>query len=192
MGAVRLRELQEELGDRVTVEWRSYLLRPLPEPRTVEAFTRYTQGWERPAGLEPRATFQQWSGEHEPPSHSVPPAVAGKVARTFGPAAFEAFHLRLLEAYFSENRTVSDRAVLRDLAAECGLDPDEFDRRFDAGAMDLTSEVFVDHMTATQTGIQGVPAVIVGRTQLVSGAQDVGVYRAVVDKVVSARGAEAG
>jgi predicted DsbA family dithiol-disulfide isomerase len=58
--------------------------------------------------------------------------------------------------------------------------------------MDLTSEVFVDHMTATQTGIQGVPAVIVGRSQLVSGAQEVEVYRSVVDKVLSARGADGG
>jgi predicted DsbA family dithiol-disulfide isomerase len=179
VGAVRLRDLEEELGDAITVEWRSYLLRPQPEPRTLEQFTRYTEGWERPAGLEPRARFQRWSGENPPPSHSVPPAVAGKVAQTFGPEAFEAFHLRLLEAYFAENRTVSDRDVLRAVAAESGLDPGEFDRRFDAGAMDLTGEVFIDHMTATQTGIQGVPAVIVGRSQLVSGAQDVAVYRSV-------------
>jgi hypothetical protein len=36
---VRLRQLKKEFGDRVQIEWRSFLLRPRPDPgRTLEKF----------------------------------------------------------------------------------------------------------------------------------------------------------
>jgi predicted DsbA family dithiol-disulfide isomerase len=180
---VRLADLAEELGDQITTRWRSFLLRPEPEERPLEAFRRYTEKWERPASMEPRARFNTWSGEHQPPSHSLPSSVAGKVAESFGPQAERAFHDRLFPAYFSENRTISDRSVLLEVAGEAGLDPVEFDRRWQADEDELTREVWRDYATAVQSGIQGVPAVVVSRRWLISGAVDVEEYRQAVAKV---------
>jgi predicted DsbA family dithiol-disulfide isomerase len=178
---VRLADLADELGDDIiTIEWRSFLLRPEPEDRPLEAFTRYTEKWARPAEMEPRATFNTWSGRHEPPSHSLPSSVAGKVAGTFGPEAERAFHERLFPAYFTENRTISDRGVLLDVAGEAGLDAAEFDRRWDAEEAELTKQVWRDYATAVQSGIQGVPAVVVNRRWLIPGAVDVEEYRRAV------------
>ncbi|MEE9414619.1 MAG: hypothetical protein V3V01_04985, partial [Acidimicrobiales bacterium] len=108
---MRLDQVKSEFGAAVEIEWKAFLLRPTPEPRPMDKFIRYTESWARPAELEPAATFNQWSGEHEPPSHSLPSAIAGKVAAGFGPELFEKFHWRLLESDFTENRTVSDVAV---------------------------------------------------------------------------------
>jgi predicted DsbA family dithiol-disulfide isomerase len=177
---VRLEELADELGDDITIEWRSFLLRPEPEERSLEAFTRYTEKWARPASMEPRARFTTWTGEHQPPSHSLPSSVAGKVAATFGPTAERAFHDHLFPAYFSENRTISDRTVLLDVAGEAGLDPAEFDRRWQADEDELTKAVWRDYATAVQSGIQGVPAVVVNRRWLIPGAVDVEEYRRAV------------
>ena len=48
--AVRLQRIEEEFGDAVQVEWRSYLLRPNPVARRdLERFRAYTQSWLRPA-----------------------------------------------------------------------------------------------------------------------------------------------
>jgi len=48
---VRLDELQREAEDALTVEWRAFLLRPVPEQRSLEQFTRYTERWARPASM---------------------------------------------------------------------------------------------------------------------------------------------
>lgn len=177
---MRLEQLTEELGSEVEVTWRSFLLRPEPEPRPMEKFVEYTHHWSRPAAMEPQATFHTWSGEHQPPSHSLPAAVAGKVASGFGAPARAAFSDRLFRAYFADNRTISDREVLLDVAAEAGLDRSEFDRRWDDQEDELTKQVWRDHATAVQSGISGVPAVVVNRRWLIPGAVDVEQYREAV------------
>ena len=128
---MRLDQLAAEVGDRVEIEWRSFLLRPRPEERTVEAFREYTTSWSRPAAMEPAARFRVWEGG-EPPSHSLPSAIGGKVAESFGSEAFDRFHHRLLEAYFAENRTISDPEVLAAVAGEAGLDARAFAERFES------------------------------------------------------------
>lgn len=179
---MRLDEIAEEYGDQVEVVWRSFLLRPQPEDRTVEKFAAYTKSWERPGSLEPKVTFNPWPLDVEPPSHSVPSAVAGKVAGQFGPAAYQQFHHRVMRAYFSENRTISDRSVLLDLAAESGMDRDAFDERWKAGAADLLNEVVTEHTEAINAGITAVPSLVVGEKYLVAGAVEVDDYRQVIER----------
>jgi len=153
----------------------------------MDKFTRYTESWERPGSMEPRATFQKWSGEHEPPSHSIPSSVAGKVAETFGREAFDRFHTLLLKAYFAENRTVSDRAVISEVATAAGIDADEFNRRWDEDAKGFTRSVFTDYQLAANSGITGVPAVVVDRQFLLPGAVDSDDYRRAFDAVIAER-----
>ena len=182
---MRLAELQARHGDAITVEWCSYLLRPEPEERPLDKFTEYTRNWERTGSMEPRTTFNAWSGKNAPPSHSFPSAMAGKLAASFGAEARENYSKRLFEAYFIENRTISDRSVLLDVAAEAGLDRAEFDAAWSAYDTDLTRDVWSDYQSAINAGIRGVPAVVVNRRYLVSGAVDVDEYERVIAQALN-------
>ena len=78
---MRLRRVEEEFAGRVVVEWRSFLLRPHPDPRrTLEKFRVYTQSWQRAAEDPDGGTFQVWQSDAGPPSHSVPPHLVAKAA----------------------------------------------------------------------------------------------------------------
>lgn len=159
---MRLEQIVEQYGDQVELTWRSFMLRPEPEERSIEKFAAYTRSWERPASLEPTVTFNEWSGDNAPPSHSLPSAVAGKVAARFGPDAYKSFHRRAMEAYFTENRTISDRPVLLDIAEEAGLDRAEFEEMWQANEHELVAEVVTEHNEAVGAGINAVPALVVG------------------------------
>jgi predicted DsbA family dithiol-disulfide isomerase len=184
VAAVRLDALHREVGDVIELRWHSFLLRPEPTERTVEQFTRYTESWSRPAGAEPDAVFNRWSGEHAPPSDSFPSAIAGKAVRqTFGSVGFDRFHLALMRAYFTENRTVSDQAVILDVAATTELDPGALatalDRDYDA----LRAEVVDDHKAALARGIAAVPTVVIDDEYMLQGAMALEQYRKVVERL---------
>ncbi len=179
---MRLEEIADEYGDQVELIWRSFMLRPEPEDRPMEKFTRYTESWERPGSMEDRVTFNRWSGDHEPPSHSMPSSVAGKVAATFGPEAAKAFHHGAMQAYFTENRTISDWGVLLDIAEAAGMDRQEFDQRWQADEAGFTNQVVTEHNEAIGAGITAVPSLVVGERYLVPGAVDVADYRQVIER----------
>lgn len=179
---MRLDQLTAEVGDAVEIEWRSFMLRATPEERSVEAFRSYTESWNRPASMEPAARFRVWEGA-TPPSHSLPPAMAGKVAETFGAEAFDRFHHLLLDAYFAQNRTISDRDVLLAVADEADLDPVEFAERYDADRQSLAGSVIDDHNDAIERGINAVPTVVVNDELVLPGALDLDAYRRIVDRL---------
>jgi predicted DsbA family dithiol-disulfide isomerase len=183
---VRLDELQREVGDALIVEWRAFLLRPVPEERTLEEFTRYTERWARPASMEPATTFRTWSGEHPPPSHSMPSAVAGKaVLHGFGADAFDRFHLALMHAYFADNRTISERSAILDVARSVGLDVAALAASLDANGAALEAEVIGDHRAALGLGISAVPTVVVEDEYVLQGAMTLEQYRKVVSRLAN-------
>ncbi|MBW2322718.1 MAG: DsbA family protein, partial [Deltaproteobacteria bacterium] len=117
-----MRRVQKEFGQNLEVTWKSFLLRPEPDPnRSLEKFKKYTGSWKRPASMETETIFKVWSTEEGPPSHSIPPHQVIKAAARVGPEAFELMHDRLFRAYFSENRNITDNQVLLELWTELGL-----------------------------------------------------------------------
>jgi predicted DsbA family dithiol-disulfide isomerase len=181
--AVRLRRLEEEAAGAVRVEWKSFLLRPRPEPRTLEAFRAYTRTWRRPAAEPDGGTFREWATDEGPPSHSVPPHLAAKAARTLGEPAFARLHERLLHAYFTENRDITARGTLLALWTDVGLPSTEFDRIDDPA---LLRAVMEDHDEAVRYGATGVPSVRAeGRDTVVMGAHPIEVYRRWVERLRS-------
>jgi predicted DsbA family dithiol-disulfide isomerase len=155
--SVRMRRIGEELGDGVRVQWRSFLLRPAPEPsRDLERFRRYTRSWLRAAAEPDSGTFRPWASDAGPPSHSLPPHRVAKAAAELGEQAFERVHDRLLRAYFAESRDITDEGTLREIWQETGLAPSEFERSEDPA---LTERILREHEEAAAIGVMGVPAV---------------------------------
>ena len=113
-----------------------------------------------------------WAGSREDPEQSEPTGVQ------------TALKLALFKAHFTDNRDVSDHAVLADVAASVGLDRaraaailsgDEF------GEMVRTEEAYW-----ADQNITGVPAFILGGRMLVPGAQDPEVFIRVIERKVLA------
>jgi predicted DsbA family dithiol-disulfide isomerase len=184
VAATRLHRVQQEFGDRVELEWRSYLLRPYPDPsRTLEKFRTYTQSWARPAAEPDAPAFRVWESDAGPPSHSMPPHLVAKAAATLGADAFERMHARLLRAYFAENGDITDAETLLALWADVGLPPAEFARASDQG---LVEAVVREHNEAVSLGLTGVPAVqMAGNDIPLPGALPYESYRRWVERVLS-------
>ena len=84
-------------------------------------------------------------------------------------ASAAAVKQRLMELYFAEGGDLSNRDVLVEAAASCGLDRDLVCRRL-AGA-DNVERVENEANSAKETGIDGVPCFILGGFLAVQGAQ---------------------
>lgn len=168
--------MEEEFAGRLELEWRTFLLRPRPEPgRSREAFREYTRSWLRPAAEADAAPFRVWQGDAGPPSHSVPPHLVAKAARSLGEPAFRAVHERLLHAYFAESRDITDAATLSAIWREAGLPEAELERVSDPRWL---AQVAAEHAEAVRLGVNGVPAVRVdGDDAFVTGAYPVEMYR---------------
>jgi predicted DsbA family dithiol-disulfide isomerase len=80
----------------------------------------------------------------------------------------DAMKERLLRAYFTEGKLMSDHDTLVRLAAEVGLDADE--TRAMLASDRFAAEVRDDERTATQFGISAVPTFVVDRAIGASGA----------------------
>ena len=103
-----------------------------------------------------------------------------------GPTGVQtALKLALFAAHFTDNRDVSDHAVLADIAASVGLDANR-------AAAILASEEFGEMVRTEEAywadqNITGVPAFILGGRMLVPGAQDPEVFiRVIENKILAA------
>jgi predicted DsbA family dithiol-disulfide isomerase len=183
--AVRLRRLEAELGDRLVLEWRSYLLRPRPDPsRTIEQFRAYTRSWLRPAADADAGTFRVWATDAGPPSHSVPPHLVAKAAAALGKEAFGAIHERLLHGYFAENRDITDTDTLAAIWREAGLPPSELAIAADPELLRATID---QHNEAIRLGVNGVPAVLLaGNDVPITGALPLESYRRWIERALAA------
>jgi predicted DsbA family dithiol-disulfide isomerase len=187
--AGRLRRIEEEFGGRVQIVWRSFLLRPRPDPsRTLEKFRTYTQSWLRPAADEDAPTFRVWQTDEGLPSHSVPPHLVAKAAAMLGADAFQRMHERLLQAYFAENRDITNTETLAALWREAGLPDSEFARYADPA---LLQQTLAEHNEAIEIGVTGVPAARMdGNDAIIVGAQPIELYRRWVSRALAERNPE--
>jgi len=76
---------------------------------------------------------------------------------------------RLMELYFSEGADLTNRDVLVQAAADCGLNADEV-RQWLASDKDV-ERIEIEANAAKEAGIDGVPCFIFGKVIAVSGAQ---------------------
>lgn len=88
---------------------------------------------------------------------------------------------RLLHAYFTESKLISDHATLIAIAEEVGLNPDKVTELLKVD--DYALHVRGDEEQARQIGVQGVPFFVFNEKYAVSGAQPEEAFREVMDTV---------
>ncbi|MBT5139289.1 MAG: hypothetical protein HOH36_01265 [Acidimicrobiaceae bacterium] len=179
--------MAKTFGDKIEIEWRSFLLRTEPKASDQAKFVKYTESWLRPAATEPDAKFQVWATDNLGPTSSIPAQVAAKVMDGFAPESADAFHWRLLEAYFSENRTISDWSVLGDLAAEIGVDRSGFLAMVNEQQQVAAQMVIDEHNSAIENGVTAVPTIVLDNALPIPGAQELESYEIWINKLLAKR-----
>ena len=178
---MRLKKIKAEYGDKVDVQYRVFMLRPEPDPSAV--FNDYRRNHWTNANSQPDSgDFTMWESEEEFPNCSMPSAEAGLAARFQGPEEWEKFHDNLLAAFFMENRNISDKKTVDDVAEESGLDMDRYRDALESGG--LREKAVKEYMEATNLGITGIPSVVVNDHAVMVGAVPAEQYRYVIDSIL--------
>jgi predicted DsbA family dithiol-disulfide isomerase len=179
LGKRRLEQALERFPhrDRVDIVWRSFELDPdapsVPQDLTARLASRYGMSAQEAAERNAQMTeLGAEAGLHfrldiAKPANTFDAHRVLHVARAEGLES-EAKE-RLLAAYFSEGRVISDTDTLVELAAEVGVDPGR--TRTALGDESFAGEVRADEREAVELGITGVPFFVLGRRYAVSGAQ---------------------
>lgn len=91
--------------------------------------------------------------------------------------------LRLFTAAFTDQKDVSNRAILLEEVAALGLDVKEAEQRLDSDKH--REEVIAQEQEWQRLGISAVPAVVFNRTSAMSGAQPVSAYKEALTELLS-------
>jgi len=184
---VRLDEVQRQLGDRISVEWKSFLLRVEPKTTDREKFIEYTKSWLNPAEQEPATNFTLWASDEDQPESSVPAQVAHKAVAAFEPDKAMAYHHRLLTAYFTENRNIANSETLLDLAEDVGVSRAGLAEYAKEHQEALTAQVIDEHNAAMSSQVTAVPTVVLEGAFGVPGAQPAETYIRLVERIEEKR-----
>jgi predicted DsbA family dithiol-disulfide isomerase len=170
---VRLDTVLTRLSRRVRLRRVGYILKP--EPAAFPSFSGERRAhWQRAAEAEPSLGIRLWVTGERYPGSSIPALEAAQAARRQGDESSEAFHFGLFRALLVENRDISDRAVLREVALRAGLDP----HRFGVDLKDPTVKeaVFAEHLEAVDRyHVEAVPTIVIGEERI-EGAASPAVY----------------
>jgi predicted DsbA family dithiol-disulfide isomerase len=85
---------------------------------------------------------------------------AAEWARDQGPTVGDLFHRAVFRAYFVDGLNIGDVEVLADLAAKCGLDPDDLRRALAEGLYREAVQAQLDE--ARELGVTAVPTFVAG------------------------------
>jgi predicted DsbA family dithiol-disulfide isomerase len=179
--AVRLRDVQEAYGDRISVHWRTFPLIPGEQPdRRVTQKTR--EGRQRVGAEEPRARFVPPELDTSLPASSIPALTAAKCAELQGADAFARFHDRLFTAHFGDNLDISRPDVLRGLVRETALDLARFEADYAGEAYEA---VLRDCAEGTAWfGVSSLPTVILNEKLSLVGAVPIERYHLLIDWIL--------
>ena len=172
------------MGDKIDIQWRSFLLRTEPKATSREKFVQYTQSWLRPAEMEPATHFRPWASDAPPPESSIPAQVAAKVMEIAAPEHIWSYHRALLEAYFTHNRDISSWEVLLNIAEEVGVDRGHMVAAVTEHRQQATQRVIDEHNDAINQGVTAVPTVVINNVLPIPGAQDVDSYEIWINRIL--------
>jgi predicted DsbA family dithiol-disulfide isomerase len=128
-------------------------------PATFERMMQALEEMAREEGLQLRAR------DFTTNSHKA--LLLSEAAKVAGRDVFYDLHERLFQAYFSAGRNIGDEQVLRELAAESGLEPHWVDAAWQEERFENRLRLNLKH--AIELGIRGTPAFVFGQS-IITGA----------------------
>ena len=175
---MRLEDVRQSYGDRVSVHWRAFPLIPDRQPgRRCTEKTR--EGRRRVAAEEPRARFVPPELDTELPSSSVPALTAAKCAERQGEERFQRFHARLFLAQFRDNADIGRPDVLWTIARDAGCDMDVFRSDYAGDGYQAMLRDYAEG--AAWFGVSALPTVVFNEKLSLVGAVPVERYRLLVE-----------
>jgi predicted DsbA family dithiol-disulfide isomerase len=193
IGYKRLEKAIEEMGiqDQVEIEWQPFELNPDMTAEGEEIQDHITRKYGSTAeqskksqellislGAEVGFTFDYFEGMHIVNSREA--HVLLQYAKEQGKQT--ELNIRLMEAFFSERKDVSQREILLQEVEKIGLDKEEaLIRLNDKNAFD---EIKKTENYWQSLGISSVPTVVFNRTSALNGAQPIEVYKQVLNEIL--------
>lgn len=189
IGYKRLQKAINELGinDRVEIEWQPFELNPGMSAQgeisydyrarkygaTKEDTDRQT-AYLTKLGAEEGFTFDFFDGIKIINSQDA--HILLDYAKEFGLQT--ALNLRLVSAFYSERKDISDRDILHKELLTVGLNPDEAIKRLDNA--DARTQIQTEEKHWINKGVTGVPAMFFNSLKSIVGAQSVSTYKQVL------------
>jgi predicted DsbA family dithiol-disulfide isomerase len=175
---VRLRQLQGESTDGLTLRWRAFPLRPVPDPSATFKGTYREEAWRRCQELarDTGVTFRPWE-RPDFPAASMPALEAAKCVALQGDAPFEALHLRLYRAFFEEGVNIGvPEEVAGVVRTVPGVDMTRFLADYESGQG--RQPVLDDYEAAVnEHGVRAIPTVVLPSGRRIVGAVSLSEYR---------------
>ena len=175
---MRLRKLKAELDGRLTVRWRAFPLRPVPDPGVRFQGTYREDAWRRCRDLasDVDAPFRMWE-RPDFPTCSLPALEAAKCVALQGDAAFEALHLVLYRAFFGDGVNIGQpEEVARVVRTVSEVDFTRFLADYEGGKG--RDAVLEDYETAVREhGVRAIPTVVLEDGRRIVGAVPLAEYR---------------
>jgi len=182
VGYLTLKKLREEYGERIRLTWKHYPLYPrafkpvLSDSYVLSVFERVKRLIEeRGLNVEvvpPELPFTLPDSEKA--------FEASECARDQG--RFWEFHERVFEALFLEHRNIGSVEVLKDIAAEVGMDVERFEECLRSGVK--RDVIFKNHREGRTKGILGVPAFIIKNHAVIVGAEPYTLFKEEIERAL--------
>ncbi len=167
------------MGDRLSIQWKAFPLRPVPDPSVAFKGTYREDAWKRCASLAARdgIVFNLWN-RADYPNWSLPALEAAKCAALQGEDLFQRLHLGLYTAFFSRGRNIASRDELLEVVKESGVDVKRLLADLDSGK--ARAWVLRDYEEAVAAGVQAIPTVMIDGGRRLVGLADWNEYRRVL------------
>ncbi|MTI16249.1 DsbA family oxidoreductase [Rhodobacteraceae bacterium RKSG542] len=190
IGYKQLEQALKETGTIAEVEWHPFELNPTmpPEGQNLREHLAEKYGTTPEGSREARARLSQLGGEvgftfaYDDDMRMVNTFKAHQLltwAKEFGKQ--HELKMALFKAYFTDQKDVSDIEVLQQVAEDVGLDSAATTMMLRDGR--YAPIVRNEEQQWTSRGIHGVPAMIFNLKHLVSGAQGVENYKAILQQL---------
>ncbi|GGE98772.1 DsbA family oxidoreductase [Stappia taiwanensis] len=180
------RVLSEAIGDRtVSLSWRAFELRPAPEPTLRPQDPYLPTVWNR--SVYPLAA--RLGVAIRLPSTSPQPRTAKAfelLAMAQDAGLDHPYSMRVLRAFFQEDRDIGDPETLIELAADAGLSPVAARKALKTGTYAERHRAAQRH-ASEHMGITSVPTIVVGE-RFFRGTPPLGELRQAIDRLVESGG----
>ncbi|HEO8421059.1 TPA: DsbA family oxidoreductase [Yersinia enterocolitica] len=177
--------------DQVEVEFKSFELDPNAEAYSGKSIHEVLAGKYRMSieeaknanenvGNQAASTGLSYEFDNMKPTNTFDAHRLTKYAKTVGKE--KELTEKLLQAYFTEGKLISDSQVLVEIGKSVGLGEAE-QQKVLADATSFANDVRIDEALASQIGVTGVPFFVINQKYSVSGAQPTETFKRVLEQV---------